>query len=93
MIFDGTTDVAVVNCGFALACGLPGSDGYREVALSNISKRNPDTGMIDKTADGKWIKGAEYRAPDLLGVLKAAEKERKRREALGDEMHRLAEGW
>lgn len=69
-LFDGTTDIAVVNAGFALASGLPGSDGYVEVARSNLSKRNPDTGKIDKTADGKWIKGVNYQNPDLARVLK-----------------------
>lgn len=69
-IFDGTTDVAVVNCGFALASGLDGATGYMEVADSNLSKRNPETLKIDKTRDGKWIKGRNYREPDLLRVLR-----------------------
>lgn len=68
-IFDGTTDIAVVNSGFALAMGLPGPQGYRAVGVSNLSKRNPDTGVIDKTPDGKWIKGRDYQAPDLGAVL------------------------
>lgn len=69
-IFDGTTDVAVVNCGFAQASGLPGAAGYVEVADSNLSKRNPVSGVIDKTADGKWIKGSGYHKPDLEAVLR-----------------------
>lgn len=68
-MLDGTTDLAVVNCGFALATGLPGADAYEEVVSSNLSKRNPRTGMIDKTPDGKWIKGPDYQAPDLAKVL------------------------
>lgn len=68
-IFDGTTDIAVVNSGLALAFGLPGPQGYRAVGVSNLSKRNPDTGIIDKTPDGKWIKGRDYQAPDLGRVL------------------------
>ncbi len=68
-LFDGTTDVAVVNCGFALASGLPGAAGYDEVARSNLSKRNPNTGKIDKTADGKWIKGSGFFKPNLAHVL------------------------
>lgn len=67
-IFDGTTDVAVVNSGFCLASGLPGSEGYLEVLTSNLSKRN-DKGIIDKTPDGKWIKGPNYIEPDLDTVL------------------------
>lgn len=68
-ILDGTTDIAVVNSGFALAAGLPGSQAYAAVGTSNLSKRNPDTGLIDKEPDGKWIKGADYREPDLDAVL------------------------
>ena len=70
-IFDGTTDITVVNCGFAESMGLPGLQGYMEVALSNHSKANPDTGVIDKDPSGKWIKGKNFKMPDLLGVLKA----------------------
>ena len=66
---DGTTDVSVVNCGFALASGLPGADCYLEVLGSNLSKANPITGAIDKHPDGKWIKGRDYRKPDLARVL------------------------
>ena len=66
---DGTTDVAVVNAGFALSLGLDGSRCYAEVGVSNLSKANPDTGVIDKTADGKWIKGRDYKAPNLARVV------------------------
>ncbi len=66
---DGTTDVTVTNSGFALSLGLDGSACYEEVGLSNLSKANPDTGKIDKTADGKWIKGRDYRAPNLARVV------------------------
>lgn len=68
-LFDGTTDVAVVNSGFALSAGLPGAAGYAEVVNSNISKKDPTTGVIEKTADGKWIKGPAYFAPNLDSVL------------------------
>lgn len=69
-IFDGTTDVTVVNCGFSQASGFPGAAGYVEVAESNLSKKNPMTGVIDKTADGKWIKGVNYYKPALGSVLR-----------------------
>jgi hypothetical protein len=69
-LLDGTTDLAVVNCGFALSAGLPGAAGYLEVGNSNHSKVNPATGKIDKTPDGKWIKGSAYFAPKLENVLR-----------------------
>lgn len=68
-LFDGTTDIAVVNSGFALSCGFPGAAGYREVVGSNISKANPETGKIDKDPGGKWIKGPDFYKPDLMRVL------------------------
>lgn len=63
-LMDGVTDVAVVTAGFGLSAGLPVRDAYSAVDISNESKKNPDTGMIDKTPDGKWIKGVNYVAPD-----------------------------
>ncbi len=66
---DGTTDVTVTNSGFALSLGLDGSRCYEEVGVSNLSKANPDTGKIDKTPDGKWIKGRDYKAPNLAKVV------------------------
>lgn len=68
-IADATTDVAVVNAGFALSVGLDGAACYDEVVGSNLSKANPETGVIDKTPDGKWIKGSDYRQPNLDKVL------------------------
>lgn len=68
-LFDDTTDLMVTNSGFALSCGFPGADGYAEVANSNLSKVDPETGKIEKTQDGKWIKGPNYFEPDLLAVL------------------------
>jgi predicted HAD superfamily Cof-like phosphohydrolase len=70
---DGTTDLTVTNCGFALSLGLNGAACYKEVAESNLSKRNPDTGLIEKTPDGKWIKGRNYREPELAKVIFAQE--------------------
>lgn len=66
---DGTTDTAVVNSGFALSLGVDGAACYAEVAGSNLSKRNPDTGRIDKEPNGKWIKGRDYYAPNLATVV------------------------
>lgn len=68
-LFDDTTDLMVTNVGFTLSCGFPGPAGYAEAQNSNLSKANPETGKIDKTADGKWIKGPRYFEPDLVRVL------------------------
>ena len=66
---DATTDITVVNCGFAIASGIDGDACYQEVAGSNLSKANPDTGVIEKDSSGKWLKGVEYWEPQLGAVL------------------------
>lgn len=71
-ISDGTTDLAVTNAGFAIASGLPGADLYAEVQASNLSKVDPATGKIEKTTDGKWIKGPNYRKPNISYTLEQA---------------------
>jgi predicted HAD superfamily Cof-like phosphohydrolase len=73
---DGTTDLAVVNSGFALSIGVDGAACYREVGVSNLSKRNPHTNVIDKEPDGKWIKGVAFMKPDLKKILLATAAER-----------------
>lgn len=69
-IADGCTDLTVTNCGLAISVGLNGPACYQDVAGSNLSKRNPDTGLIDKTPDGKWIKNPRsYVEPNLEMVI------------------------
>lgn len=70
-ILDALSDLSVVNFGACAAMGLPGKLGYEEVQASNASKANPSTGKIDKTADGKWIKGTSYRPPNLRSIVSA----------------------
>lgn len=69
MFADGVTDQAVVVAGLAIAGGIPGAACYEEVVGSNLSKANPLTGLIDKDATGKWIKGVNYQPPSLRRVL------------------------
>jgi hypothetical protein len=68
-LFDDTCDLSVTNAGFCNSAGFPGAKGYAETQNSNLSKANPETGLIDKEPDGKWIKGPNYVEPDLLGIL------------------------
>lgn len=66
---DGVTDSTVTIAGMANASGIPGEDCFDEVTASNYSKASPVSGVIERDASGKWIKGVNYRAPDLLSVL------------------------
>lgn len=70
-LLDDITDCAVVQTGFSIAAGLPGAAGYMAVQTSNLSKKNPRTGMIDKDPGGKWIKGEAFQLPDLQAVIAA----------------------
>jgi len=66
---DGLCDSLVVVMGAAHATGLPLKTAYYDVTQSNLSKANPVTGVIDKTPDGKWIKGVNYMPPDLYKLV------------------------
>lgn len=68
-LLDDVVDITVTAAGLGLAAGLPCPEGYAEVQRSNDSKKQPDTGMIRKTGDGKWIKGPDYTPPDLRSVV------------------------
>lgn len=72
LALDGVTDTAVTLAGLGLSSGLPVRAGYVEVAESNLSKRNPDTLKIEKDLSGKWVKGKDYRPPNLEAVLESA---------------------
>lgn len=69
-LLDGVTDVMVVAAGLSVASGMPGAAAFLEVCGSNLSKRNPATGMIDLDPTGKWIKGPDYWAPKLESLIR-----------------------
>jgi len=71
-LLDDACDMAVVVAGFAVSMGLPAAEGYKAVVLSNISKADPVTRMIEKDRSGKWIKGVNYQPPNLAVVLETA---------------------
>lgn len=66
---DGLTDTAVTLFGMGVSAGIPADACYEEVQRSNLSKANPDTGVIEKDASGKWIKGSNYTKPNLASIL------------------------
>mgnify|MGYP001560734018 FL=1 len=68
-LLDDLSDTAVTLAGMGNTTGLPCAAGYAEVQFSNLSKRNPKTGRIDRDETGKWIKGAAFQKPNLGVVL------------------------
>lgn len=71
-ILDGGLDAIWVLLAFLNALGMPVEDGWSEVARSNLDKIDPATGAVIKRADGKVLKPAGWRGPDLGAVIAAA---------------------
>jgi predicted HAD superfamily Cof-like phosphohydrolase len=65
---DALADIAYVTYGAALTYGINLDAVLREIHRSNMSKLGPDGRPIMR-ADGKVLKPATYRPPDLESVL------------------------
>lgn len=64
-LLDSDIDSTYVAIGAALASGADVEGAWNEIQNSNMSKVNPETGKMDKDANGKVIKGKAYFVPDL----------------------------
>ncbi|MFG2139493.1 MazG nucleotide pyrophosphohydrolase domain-containing protein [Streptomyces sp. NPDC048650] len=62
-------DLVYVAYGTALTHGIDLDEVIAEVHRANLSKRGPD-GRVARRADGKVLKGGNYRAPDVSAVLR-----------------------
>lgn len=62
-------DLVYVTVGMALELGIPLDKVWDEVQRSNMSKIGPDGKFVTR-ADGKILKGPDYKAPDIEGCLK-----------------------
>jgi hypothetical protein len=67
--FDACLDTVWVLIGYMLARGWLVRSGWEEVARSNHSKIDPETGKMLRRDDGKYLKGPNYSAPDLAKFL------------------------
>lgn len=64
---------AIANAADMLnALGIPGNEAWDEVWSSNMSKLDPSTGKAIFREDGKILKNANYRKPELLPIIKKA---------------------
>lgn len=68
---DALADIATVDFCFAAEAGIPLDDLLEEVHRSNLSKVDED-GQPVKDAAGKFVKGPNYRPPDVASVLGGA---------------------
>jgi len=73
-IADALADIVYVAFGTALEYGIPLSRVLEEVHRSNMSKLGPDGRPIHR-ADGKVIKGPNFREPDVAGILRQGKAE------------------
>lgn len=67
---DALGDLVYVIYGMAHECGIPLPEVIAEIHRANLSKLGPDGAPVHR-ADGKVLKGASYRPPDIAGVLAA----------------------
>ena len=58
-------DLMVVLIGYGLSMGYDLDGAWDEVWRSNMSKINPDSGMVAKREDGKVLKGPMYIPADV----------------------------
>ena len=66
-IVDGCADVSVISMGTLSACGVNAGPVLKVVDESNLAKFGPGGHL---RPDGKWMKPAGWKAPDILGVLR-----------------------
>ncbi len=62
-------DDLVIAFGTAVAYGIPMDEVFKAVHESNMSKLGDD-GTPIKRPDGKVLKGPNYKAPDVEGILR-----------------------
>ena len=69
-VFDALLDIITVCIGAGHSAGFPMVEGWDAVVLSNLRKIDPETGNVQRREDGKILKPASWKAPDLAKLLK-----------------------
>ncbi len=62
---DALIDILVVTMGAVRAAGWNGEAAWKEVMDTNFAKIDPETGKVRKREDGKVLKPAGWKAPEL----------------------------
>ena len=62
---DALVDILVVTMGAIRAAGWDGEAAWKEVMDTNFAKIDPNTGKVRKREDGKVMKPANWKAPEL----------------------------
>lgn len=72
-LLDGVSDLAVVMMGLCNSLGLPFQEAFNEVHRSNMTKtvkQLDGSYKVMKRADGKVMKPADFKRPDIMSILK-----------------------
>lgn len=67
---DACMDMIWVILGFCYMKGYDVAGAWNEVARSNLAKINPETGKVNKRADGKVLKPEGWTPPQLEQFVK-----------------------
>lgn len=68
-VADGVADLIWVAIGLLLSMGIPVHAIWDEVAKSNLLKINPQTGLVEKREDGKVMKPAGWKPPQIAAFI------------------------
>ena len=74
-IADGCADLKWVIEGLEHTLKIPQQDVWNEVARSNLTKIDQETGKVLKREDGKVLKPEGWTAPDIKSILNNKNKE------------------
>lgn len=68
-VADGIGDSIYVLCELARSLGLPLNSVWDRIQAANMAKVDPDTGLVNKRADGKILKPEGWTPPDIFECL------------------------
>lgn len=71
-IIDCAADTLYVVIGLLKTLGVDANEVFKEVHSSNMTKVDPETGVVKRRDDGKILKPEGYRPPDLTGFANEA---------------------
>lgn len=66
---DALIDILVVTIGAIHSAGMDAEGAWKEVMSTNFAKIDEDTGLVRKREDGKVLKPAGWKAPNLAPFL------------------------
>jgi predicted HAD superfamily Cof-like phosphohydrolase len=72
LIADAMIDSIYVIVGAGIEFGIPMEQVWNAVQDANMAKRHPETGMVITRVDGKILKPAGWKPPDVEAIIQNA---------------------